>query len=174
MMQNFTSAATSINKNRLPAVYGKVAFAANDVILDYGCGRYTDHIRAALPEGAEYLPYDIFNQPQTVNYASVQRIHKLRAERRPVTVVCSNVLNVIDGDAEIRNVLQNIAVIIRSTRGTAYITVYEGNRSGIGRQTGPDQWQRNQKLADYLAFIPCYVHAEVMRGMIILKAETEA
>lgn len=77
-MQAFTSAATSINAARIPAVFGKLP-ERPPVLLDYGCGRYTDHIRAALP-GTEYLPFDLFNQPADVNRASLRAAadHRLR------------------------------------------------------------------------------------------------
>lgn len=169
MKQNFTSAATSINRDRLPAVYGRIRLETGDHVLDYGCGRYTDHIRAALPT-ADYMPYDPYNQPSTVNLATTRRVNYLRGIHEPVTVVCSNVLNVIDGDAEIRDICRNIAAIVRTTGGKAYITVYEGDRSGNGRQTGPDQYQRNQRLSEYLRFIPDSVRAYTSHNMIIMEA----
>lgn len=164
MKQQFTSAATSINSKKLPAVYGKIK-SAPAVLLDYGCGRYTDHIRAALPE-TDYLPYDVYNQPQQVNAATVARLDSLRSAAVPVDVVCSNVLNVIAEDDIIRDIAHQIMTVIRSGGGTAYITVYEGNRSGEGKQTGPDQYQRNAPLRDYLRFFP---GAVIRSGMIIVK-----
>ena len=168
MRQNYTSAATSINKTRLPAVYGKVSIPAGNIVLDYGCGRYTDRIKAAIP-GSEYLPYDPYNQPQNVNAATVKRLDAAVMNRQPVTVICSNVLNVIDGDEEVRSICRNISDIVRRTDGRAYITVYEGDRTESGRQTGPDQYQRNEKLASYLRFIPYDVHAHTNRNMIIIE-----
>lgn len=170
MKQNYTSAATSINRNRLPAVYGKIDLSQFDCVLDYGCGRYTDHIRAAMPEGVNYLPYDPYNQPADVNRDSVSTLDRAMRDGRPVAVVCSNVLNVIDGEAEIRDILRNIAaVILPDRRRRAFITVYEGDRSGNGRQTGPDQYQRNERLRDYLRFIPDGIRATIRRNMIILE-----
>ena len=170
MKQNYTSAATSINRDRLPAVYGRIQIEPGDHVLDYGCGRYTDHIRAALPEDVEYIPYDPYNQPQTVNHHATLRVNTLRIMAEPVTVICSNVLNVIDGDTEVRDICRNIAAIVRTTGGKAYITVYEGDRSGNGRQTGPDQYQRNQRLSEYLRFIPESVRAYTYRNMIVMEA----
>lgn len=163
MKQTFTSAATSINSSRLPAVYGKLP-AVPRVLLDYGCGRYVDHIRSALP-GTYYLPYDVFNQPPAVNAATLAAVDGYHYNGVPVSVVCSNVLNVIMEDAIIEGIAANIRDIIRDG-GTAYITVYEGDRSGQGRQTGPDQYQRNQPLRDYLRFFP---GADIRRGMIVWK-----
>lgn len=164
MKQQFTSAGTSINSKRLPAVFAKLP-ARPRALLDYGCGRYTDHIRAALPETV-YLPYDVYNQPPAVNAATVKSVISLRAAGVPVDVVCSNVLNVIAEDDIIRNIARRITAVVRTGGGTAYITVYEGNRSGEGRQTGPDQYQRNAPLRDYLRFFP---GAVIRSGMIVVK-----
>ena len=71
-MQSFTSKETSINSVKLPAVYKRATFSA-PVVLDYGCGKYTEHIRRVIPEGVDYLPYDPFNQPDDVNRASLRK-----------------------------------------------------------------------------------------------------
>ena len=47
MKQTFTSAGTSINRDKLPAVFRKADFTSR-AIFDYGCGKYTDHIREYL------------------------------------------------------------------------------------------------------------------------------
>ena len=166
--QRRTSAATSINSKKLPAVYGKFDFPAGSVVLDYGCGRYTDHIRAALP-GVDYLPVDPYNQPDAVNSNSLARLYLLTLLNRcPVTVVCSNVLNVVDSDDTVRAIVNKLLSIAADTRGRAIFTVYEGDRSGAGRETGPDAWQRNEKLRDYLRFFPAG-RARISRGAIIAE-----
>ena len=161
MEQIFTSAATSINSAKLPAVFKKLPEKPL-ALLDYGCGKYTDHIRAALP-GVAYIPYDKYNQSPTVNRRARTYVRSFQAAGVAVDVVCSNVLNVIAEDAVIESIAADIRRIIAGG-GSAYITVYEGNRSGAGRQTGPDQWQRNEKLSAYLRFFP---GAKIRRGMII-------
>lgn len=163
-MQTCTSKATSINSGRLPAVYGKRLYYAGDVLLDYGCGRYTDHIRAALPNQI-YLPFDPYNQPHQVNLESWSMVRIAMKTATPVTVVCSNVLNVIDDENEVWNIARNIWTIVRKTGGVGYVTVYEGDRTGIGRKTGPDQYQRNARLADYLKYFP---GAQIYNGMIVV------
>lgn len=164
-VQHFTSAQTSINSARLPAVYGKIIGTRPRAVFDYGCGRFTDHIKAAVGE-AEYMPFDPFNQPDGVNADSLRRLAALRSASVPVTVACSNVLNVIDSDDVIQGIADKITSIVRVSGGAAYITVYEGNRSGEGKQTGPDQYQRNEPLRNYLRFFP---GAAVRSGMIIVK-----
>ena len=57
MAQTYTSKATSINRSKLPAVYNKAIFSA-PFVFDYGCGKYTDHIRQHLNgQGRELFPY---------------------------------------------------------------------------------------------------------------------
>lgn len=166
MAQTFTSAATSINSTRLPAVYSKAPLSA-PFVLDYGCGKYTDHIRTALhKDGRELFPYDPFNQPEEVNSRSIEAVKVSASHRVPVDVVCSNVLNVIDDDATVHQVAKDIERIVRSTGGTGFVTVYEGNRSGIGRRTGADQYQRNEPLRSYLHY---FSNATIKSGMIVVS-----
>ena len=164
MAQTFTSSATSINSTKLPAVYRKAKLSAHSV-LDYGCGKYTEHIRSALA-GKQYLPYDPYNQPEPVNNTSMFIVRCAMNTGIPVDVVCSNVLNVINDEWTILTIADTIESIIEKTGGTAYITVYEGNRSGIGRQTGADQYQRNEPLRNYLRY---FRNATIHNGMIIIK-----
>lgn len=59
--------------------------------------------------------------------------------------LCSNVLNVVK-ERSIRD------LILRELRRLAplvYITVYEGNGTGVGKVSKKDCWQENRKLADY-------------------------
>lgn len=164
MAQRFTSAGTSINARRLPAVYKRIPIRAGEILFDLGCGKYTNHIRAALP-GIKYLPYDPYNQSDEVNNDSLaELVHAIRSGIQ-VNVVCSNVLNVIDDDEELWNTAGWIQEIVRATRGKGYVTVYEGNRSGVGKQTGPDQYQRNEPLRNYIRFFP---GAVIKRGMIVI------
>ena len=166
-MQSFTSANTSINSKKLPAVYRKAAITS-DIVMDYGCGRYTELIRSALPAGIRYLPYDPYNQSGKVNAETMQAIDQAITAGAPVDVVCSNVLNVIDSDDEIRRIARRIESIIYATRGKAFITVYEGNRSGNGRQSGPDQYQRNEPLKAYARF---FRKPEIRNGMLIIRGD---
>lgn len=168
MNQTRTSAATSINSSRLPAVYNRFQFTPGTVVLDYGCGRYTDHIRQALP-GVVYLPYDPYNQPEAANEKSMFLFQFLtRFSTRPAVVICSNVLNVIDATETVADVAETVADLARAAGGKALVTVYEGDRTGTGRETGPDQWQRNERTRDYLRFFPAG-RAHVTRNTIVIE-----
>ena len=166
MAQNYTSKATSINSGRLPAVYGKADFSAS-IVMDYGAGKYTDHIKAYVNSlHRTYLPYDPYNQPEERNATTATLVCNAMYCHLPVDVVCSNVLNVIDDDRTVQKIAHHIEEIATASGGTGYVTVYEGNRSGTGRQTGPDQYQRNEPLRNYLRY---FRNATIRNGMIIVK-----
>ena len=164
-MQGFTSAKTSINSTKLPAVFRRAELSAS-IVFDYGSGKHTehidDHIRALHKV---YLPYDPFNQPDDVNQFSVTMALYAMHTRFPVDVICSNVLNVIDDDETVQKIARHIEEITTESGGTGYVTVYEGNRSGTGRQTGADQYQRNEPLRNYLRF---FRDARIKNGMIVI------
>ena len=169
-MQSYTSSATSINRTKLPAVYNKAKLSnTTPFVVDYGCGKYVDHIREALSVKSKHLyPYDPYNQPESVNLHTLDFVRWAMDRQIEVDVVCSNVLNVIDSDGEVARICQDIERIVERTGGQAYVTVYEGDRSGNGRQTGMDQYQRNEPLRSYLRH---FNHATIKNGMIIVKGE---
>ena len=140
-MQTCTSKATSINKTKLPAIFKKIDWEQfrGKTVLDIGCGRYTEHIEAFLEQfGVEYVGFDPYWKPE----------FKLR---KYGAVICSNVLNVIDD----YKTVEEVHGVIRCSKVPFFITVYEGDRSGRGRKTGPDQYQRNEKAITYLWLDEC-------------------
>ena len=164
-MQKYTSANTSINKTKLPKVYSNTKFSGK--VFDLGCGKYTVHIRRHLEkENSTLLPYDPFNQPANVNADSLNKVLNSIRKHEPVNVVCSNVLNVIDDDNEVQKICKRIEYIVRKTGGHGFLTVYEGDRSGIGRKTGADQYQRNEPIRNYLRF---FRSAKVSKQMIVIE-----
>lgn len=167
-MQTFTSSATSINRTKLPAVYRKAELShTTPFLVDWGCGKYVDHIRDTLHEQNKILyPYDPFNQPSDVNRYTMDFIYWAESAHIEIDIVCSNVLNVIDSDGEVSRICYQLEKITEATGGTAYITVYEGDRSCVGRQTGRDQYQRNEPLREYLRF---FHNATIRNGVIIVK-----
>ena len=164
-MQRFTSRNTSINSTKLPAVFRRAALSAR-LVMDYGSGKHTAHIDEYIRnQHRVYLPYDPYNQPEDVNRYTATMVINAMYLRNPVDVICSNVLNVIDDDDTLRRIARHIEEITTTTGGTGYVTVYEGNRSGCGRQTGADQYQRNEPLRNYLRF---FRNARICNGMIVV------
>lgn len=145
--QKRTSAGTSINAQKLPRIYTALrAVMAGQRVTDYGCGRYTAHLKAyAESIGAEMHFHDPYNQPEAIN-------RETEAFTGAAFSICSNVLNVIDSD---RAVTDCIGAALRMGNGRAFFTVYEGDGSGVARETQNGQsWQRNARLRDYARFAP--------------------
>lgn len=152
--QEFTSKRTSINTKKLPAIYSKLDLnkLVGKKIFDYGAGKpeTCQIIRNELWKyRIEYIPYDKYNLPEELNRQN------LASAVRADAFICSNVLNVIKEDAIIQNIIETIAY--KSLRSNTqfnhkpfFFTIYDGNKSGIGRQSQDDCWQRNQKLQSYL------------------------
>ena len=156
MKQNYTSAATSINSVKLPAVYSRLDLVPGESVLDYGCGRYVDHLRAAVSErGATWTGYDPFNYPTVLGDHEYFDL-----------VICSNVLNVIDSDFVVDEILAELAWRTRDG-GRCMISIYEGDKSGEGRPTKADCYQRNQKTRDYIDFISRHFKSWKISGNVI-------
>lgn len=165
MTQTYTSASTSINSTKLPAIYSRVsdtAYQWADKLLDYGCGRYIDHLikytakHSAIPDDRYYhycwwYGYDRFNRDAAAN---AKALADFAESDNPFTnrmVFCSNVLNVIDSDDVVKGITGFLTACAIS--GVAVmVTVYEGDKSGIGRPTKADCYQRNEKIAEYLKY----------------------
>ena len=134
-MQTYTSANTSVNATKLPKLYGLVADEIKGKkVIDYGCGkffdRYSDKVDANLT-GYDPYNYRNYDAALTANYD---------------IALCSNVLNVID-DLEAR---LRVLRTLKDLAPISYISVYEGDRSGRGRQTKPDCYQLNRSRGDYI------------------------
>ena len=163
-MQNNTSANTSINK-RLPALFGKLPDnIRNCQMLDYGCGKYPEYVRQwAEKRGISVTSYDKYNYLSDNWYK----------DHGYDVVTLSNVLNVIDNWIVRWGILEDCFDCLRDG-GQLYITVYEGDKTGIGRRTKSDCWQENKKLSDYLFEVEEIFgqnNVTMKKGMIIAKKE---
>lgn len=162
MNQKHTSRNTSINSSKLPAIYNKPIYWNGKSVIDYGCGRYTMHLKAqAKAQGAAtWAGYDPYNQTAEVNAETAQKTADI--------VLCSNVLNVIDN---VDSIYQAIRWMWRHTNkgGQMCVTVYEGNGTGEGKETqNGDSWQRNEKLKAYLRYFHMLgIPADAHHGMIV-------
>jgi len=168
MNQTYTSAATSINSAKLPHIFAAVGMPRGAVILDYGCGKYTDHILQHVnAQGAAYYPYDPYNQPDDVNTYSRNYVMLAHVSGVTTVAVLSNVLNVIKEDSVIIDIVDDAL----NLTGNVIIAIYEGDRTGNGRQTGPDQWQRNERKAAYIDLLQAHgFKAKSWHGFILVSA----
>lgn len=151
-VQDITSAKTSINASRIPSLFSNKIFLreCSDFVFDFGCGSYTKHIENyLLKHGIFYLPFDPYNRTFIENQASLLTLYELIAKDMHFSFTCSNVLNVIQNDDIIKRIIS-----ISSLFDKRFFTVYEGDRTGTGKHTKSDCYQRNQKISDYLDFFP--------------------
>ena len=131
--QKYTSANTSINSTKLPAIYKMVAPTIKDTetVIDYGCGKYFDSYH--LQEN--FNGYDPYNRPDAEMLT-----------RKYDIALCSNVLNVIMEREQRIDLLNKLKDLAKKT----FITIYEGNGSGNGKVTKDDCYQLNRKRGDYI------------------------
>lgn len=144
--QEFSSAATSINSNKLPAIYNMVNFRPGDVVVDFSGGKFDNAVNYLKDKDVTLLVYDPYNRSAEHN-KEVLRI--LKEHGGADAAVNSNVLNVIKEPEAREAVLKNIKKITR--RGAPiYITVYEGRGDGV---EGPTKsgYQLNRKTGDYMS-----------------------
>jgi hypothetical protein len=157
--QEHTSANTSINSSKLPKIYNRInwhllsenykpKFGKKIKVLDYGCGKYTKHIEDFLAQfNIEYYGFDPYNKSREENI-------KANKNFPYDIIICSNVFNILDSKEEIEK-LQLLFYESSLFHETMYFaTVYEGNKSGVGKTSKKDCWQRNEPTKSYLGYGP--------------------
>lgn len=167
MNQKYTSANTSVNSTKLPKTFTFVKdWSEGTVNLDFGGGKFDNATEYLKQYGVENLVYDPFNRSEEHNQAVISRLQETPAD----TVTCNNVLNVIDDDDEVQRVIARCSDLLKKD-GVAYFKIYEGDRSGIGRATKLDCYQRNQAAEDYLARVRLCFGDVVRKGDIIVATK---
>lgn len=160
--QYHTSKHTSINTKKLPAVYNKVdwsKYGAEHYIFDIGCGcldtQYLIKNKLCSHHLHKFYPWDPCHP--CICHPDVTENLMWRCDSLPKVIICSNVLNVLDTYSAVFDLVCRLcdAIIVRNNNGTyrlnpCYITVYEGDKSGVGHETKKDCWQRNERLEKYL------------------------
>ena len=148
--QSISSKNTSVNTTKFPYIYSHIdwfelrkAFSSNitPVVLDYGCGRKTDHIKNFLHHmGFKYKGYDPYWKTEEENEDALS----INAD----IIICSNVLNVI---AE-KMLVNQIHDFLRHSGALYFIKVYAGNKFYIGEVSKKDCFQRNEPTEEYLRY----------------------
>lgn len=149
--QTITSADTSINDKKLPAGFTnlikKNIFKKNQIVVDIGGGKFDNAVDKLKSIGAYLHVYDPFNRSIKHNEAVIKKV----ADGGADVAVSNNTLNVI---AEDKNIIRVIAQSHNALKdnGKAYFTVYEGDRSGIGKVTSKG-FQRNLPTQNYIEMV---------------------
>ena len=163
--QEYTSAATS--QSQIAKGFGIVAsrngWTPGTVNVDLGGGRYDHGTQFMAKHGVTSHVLDPFNRSPEHN-SSVVALVKKRGGADSVTVF--NVLNTIKEPHIHREVLQAAHEHLR-TGGALWLSVYAGDKSGIGRRTKSDSWQRNQGIKAYLDTVRgVFPNAVIKYGLI--------
>lgn len=165
LSQEFTSKNTSVNRTKVPAIFKKLSWKSGQLNLDLGGGKF-DSAQIYIGQfSAINRIYDPYNQSAEQNQLALEKFDY-------DTVTISNVLNVIQEEFNWQPLIQ-LGLEHLKLSGLLYITVYEGDGSGVGRVSKPDCWQHNKKLGYYFSVIQkmkftCQIKAEMNKGMIIL------
>ena len=94
--------------------------------------------------------YDAFNRTEEENELELEAFRE-ESDFFNQMVICSNVLNVIDSEEIIAWIAARF-MAWADAGAAVMVTVYEGDKSGIGRATKADCFQRNEKIANYLKY----------------------
>ncbi len=158
-MQNYTSKNTSVNTKNLPAVYNKVCWdklPEDAKVLDWGCGKDRRLIIEMMDRyDLAYIGFDPYWLSDKHNKLAESLLGKAEV------FICSNVLNVIDDDNVIKDICNKA-----TQHKYFFITVYEGNKSGVGKRSKEDCYQRNDKLKYYLKYFPQEDNICIKKGVI--------
>jgi len=164
--QEFTSAGTSINKNKLPTGYSTVAkkfgWQKGSTHVDIGGGKFDNGVDFLKKLGVNAHVYDPFNRPEEHN----QRVMNSVGNGGADTASLFNVLNVIK-EPEYRQEALQTAHRALKPGGRIFIDIYEGDRSGQGKKTKKDSWQNNAPTKAYLDDVKkVFPNATLQHGMI--------
>lgn len=169
IVQEISSAGTSINQ--IPSllkskVYDLPEGSRN---IDIGGGKYdrgTDYFKSE--RGIESKVYDPFNRTPEHNQSVLEEFRANPADSATV----ANVLNVIKEPEARAQVIQSAYDNIRPN-GKAFFDVYEGDRSGQGKQTTKG-WQNNQKAEDFLAEVKAIFPNAYRKGTVIVAEKAKS
>jgi hypothetical protein len=138
-------------------------FKSGNINLDYGGGKYDLITNSLSLLGVTNLVFDPFNRPAEMN-VNIQT--SLMIEKGADTCTMSNVLNVIR-ESEFRHRALVNARHMMNNGAKIYITVHDGDRSGVGKETAKG-WQENRATKTYLEEVQkVFPGASIKKNVII-------
>ena len=145
--QQFPSAGTS--RNQVAAFFKSKLFATKkgETNADLGGGAYdmgTNYLKKE--KGITNVVVDPHNRTKAHNAAVLRNLASKKGAESSTTL---NTLNVIK-EPEARKQLIEQAYAVTKPNSKSYYQIFEGNKSGVGKQTGPEQWQNNLKTEEYV------------------------
>jgi len=160
--QEISSAATSINSSKLPAIFKLIQFQKGQVNLDVGGGRFDNVAEELAKIGAINLVWDPYNRSAEHNNEVLQ---KIKENGGADSTTCSNVLNVIKEQEARLGVIKNCYKFAKSG-ANCYFTVYEGKLDGAPGLTKAG-YQMNQKTKYYVDEIKQVFGNVTIKGKLI-------
>lgn len=162
--QKFNSKGTSLNQIACLFKSKWAEFKPDDVVLDYGGGKYDTTAEYMRDKVRAFYTVDEYNRTAEWNAH-----YTAKAVAEGVNVItCANVLNVIAEDDIVDEVIRKVSEI---TSERAVFCVYVGDKSGNGKQTGEEQWQRNEPATAYVGRIAKYFSSVKRHGNIIVASK---
>ena len=147
--QPITSAETCRNQQAAGARVVAELFDMPMRVLDFGGGKYSEAQEYLQSLGAVCEVYDPYNRPHKENVKVLKQKYDL--------MMCNNVLNVLTDDV-LENVIQDMLKVAKMCGVIKIVvTVYERDRTGVGCQTGENSYQRNEKTANYIDKLRCFL-----------------
>lgn len=163
--QQFTSAGTSQSQiaKGFSTVAKHIGWTPDTVNLDLGGGRYEHGTQFMAKHGVTSHVLDPHNRSAEHNTGVADTI---RARGGADTVTVFNVLNTIK-EPEVHDQVLRAAKGHLKPGGKLYLSVYAGDKSGVGRQTKKDSWQRNEPTSAYLETVrKHFPNAKLQHGLI--------
>jgi hypothetical protein len=156
IVKNNPASSAKTSRPIIPAAAKVINWMPNTTNFDMGGGKYENLTNFLKTKGVRNFVYDQFNRTQAHNTAVLAR-------GTTDTGSLFNVLNVIPDTDEMLDALQLLKMMVE---GEIYISVYEGDGSGRGKQTR-DGFQHNKKLAYYLPIVQQVFPDAKKMGIII-------
>lgn len=156
IVKNNPASSAKTSRPIIPAAAKVINWMPNTTNFDMGGGKYENLTNFLKTKGVKNFVYDQFNRTQVHNTA-------ILARGTTDTGSLFNVLNVIPETDEMLDALQLLKMMVN---GEIYISVYEGDGSGQGKQTR-DGFQHNKKLAYYLPIVQQVFPDAKKMGIII-------
>jgi hypothetical protein len=163
--QEFSSAGTSQSQvaKGFSTVAKHIGWKPDTLNVDLGGGKYDHGVKFLQGHGVESHVLDPFNRPEEHNKKVAETV---KARGGADTVTLFNVLNTIKEPEVHREVLEAAKSHLKPG-GRLFVSVYSGDKSGVGRQTKADSWQRNENLRDYLKAVhSVFPNAGIQKGVI--------
>lgn len=152
--QKYSSANTSINKvGRLYKVFCHKP--PDGKVLDFGAGKYRKGTMFLRDKGFDVDSYE-------------PSLHDNLPSGKYKNILISNVFNVIAEDEIVIDILKTCKELLESD-GRVLVTVYEGDKSGRGKPSKEDCYQRNARTAEYIGLVSkVFDNVKIKQNIIIL------